>query len=815
MGNLPKTSQLMRLEKDASMFIPYTVPATREILKLNTGDYLQVFKLEGIAHECADPAAVFGWHNSLSGMLKGIAHPRVALWSHTLRREFMQYPGGEFMPGFAHDLNEKYRAKMTSEPMYINELYLSVVYRPNHVSRRVLNVLAGNDEAELREQRRKDIDACQKLAGTLLAGLDRYGVRQLGWYDHNGLACSEIEEFLAYLVNLRWQRRAVSRHHVRDSLAWTRAFFSKGGVTSILGPTHTRYAASLGIAEYQPQTLPGLVNQLLACPFELVLTQSFAFTSKEGAMAQIKLQERRMENVEDEAVSQLAELEDGKDDLASGRVVFGAHHFSLLVHADSPASVNNALDEAGSIMTDAGMKWAREDLASQSSFWAQLPGNFTYRPRIAPISNRNFAGFSSFHNFPMGRINGTQWGDCVTVFKTTSGSPYYFSWHKPDAPGEGNKRDPDHKELGNTLVIGKSGVGKTLLVAFLMSQSEKYGTEYLRTGNPTKRLSWAILDKDLSNSISVRQAGGRYYRIHPGIPTGWAPFQLKDSAELRQFIQDLVEVLAYSPTRPLTTQDRVDITNAIAGVLEGPVSHRRLSAMLEYLDPTDPEGVAARLKRWCEGGQYGWVFDNPVNTLDLSDVTGVGFDVTYFLGADELRGPVTMFLLHVIKSMLDGRRFPIFIEEAGIQLKDAAMQAMTEDQLVTIRKKNGLLILLGQGAEQFTENAASYAVAVGTATKIFMPNPEISRRVYVDKLGLTNAEFDLLVSLGERSRQFLIKQGDSSVVAELDLKGFDDEIAVLSSNPSNAQLVEDLIAELGSSPSNWIEEFHRRRKSRG
>ncbi|MDD0747063.1 hypothetical protein PS025_24530, partial [Shigella sonnei] len=47
----------------------------------------------------------------------------------------------------------------------------------------------------------------------------------------------------------------------------------------------------------------------------------------------------------------------------------------------------------------------------------------------APISSRNFAGFSSFHNYPTGRRTGNQWGPSVTLFKTTSGAPYYFNFH--------------------------------------------------------------------------------------------------------------------------------------------------------------------------------------------------------------------------------------------------------------------------------------------------------------------------------------------------------------------------------------------------
>ena len=66
--------------------------------------------------------------------------------------------------------------------------------------------------------------------------------------------------------------------------------------------------------------------------------------------------------------------------------------------------------------------------------------------------------------------------------------------------------------------------------------------------------------------------------------------------------------------------------------------------------------------------------------------------------------------------------------------------------------------------------------------------------------------------LGEKSRMFLIKQGQNSVLAELNLRGFDDELAVLSGNTATSLLAEKLVAELGDDPAVWLPEFQRLRK---
>ena len=35
-----------------------------------------------------------------------------------------------FRPGFARELNERYRARLAGETLMVNELYISLVYRP-------------------------------------------------------------------------------------------------------------------------------------------------------------------------------------------------------------------------------------------------------------------------------------------------------------------------------------------------------------------------------------------------------------------------------------------------------------------------------------------------------------------------------------------------------------------------------------------------------------------------------------------------------------------------------------------------------------
>ena len=54
---------------------------------------------------------------------------------------------------------------------------------------------------------------------------------------------------------------------------------------------------------------------------------------------------------------------------------------------------------------------------------------------------------------------------------------------------------------------------------------------------------------------------------------------------------------------------------------------------------------------------------------------------------------------------------------------------------------------------------------------------------------------------------FLVKQGHYSVVCQLDLKGFDAELAVISGRASAVERMHRLIAERGAGASAWLPAF--------
>ena len=374
-----------RRELVAARHVPYTALVAPEVLRTGQGDYVQALRLGGLAFESADDESVSAWHERLNALWRNVASPHVAVWVHVVRRRERGYPPGEFPPGFARDLNERYRARLAGERLMVNELYVSLVYRPQPtaVGAAALALFRRAESAAALTEIKEACDACAKLRAQALAGLAMYEPEVLGVVERDGRPRSELLGFLGSLVNGEPQAWPLPRAPVSDVLATSRLLF---GVEAMeyRTPTATRLGAFLGIKEYPTPTSPGMVNRLLTAPFPFVLSQSFAFLPKSTAQGLLSRQYHRMTNAGDMAVSQAEALKVALDQLSGNEFAMGDHHFSLQVMTEPrPAEediagavreLNDAVALARAWLGETGMVVAREDLGMEAAFWAQLPG---------------------------------------------------------------------------------------------------------------------------------------------------------------------------------------------------------------------------------------------------------------------------------------------------------------------------------------------------------------------------------------------------------------------------------------------------------
>lgn len=808
-------------EKPAANKIPYTVHIGENLVKTQNA-YVMAFKFQGVGFENADDETLNTWHQQLNTFYCNIASQHISVWSTVVRQRDSTYPNGQLQEGFARRVNDKYKKRITSEKLMVNDLYLALVYRPQPdiVGKSATMALKAADKRLLDQEHQDALEECQRLHSHAQTSLSRYQPELLGIYKKGEGYYSSLYEYFGLLLNGIWQPMPLSRSPAQDVLATSRTLFGTETM-EYRTATETKVSAFLSIKEYPKTSSVGMFDGLLSAPFEFVLTQSFTFIEKSKADKLLERLEAQMANAGDSAETLAADLKDARDQLASGTFVMGDHHLSLQVQSElfeglsdkeetfkRLRQLNKNISAAQTIMSESatgtGMTLVREDVANEAAYWAQLPGNFFYRPRLSPITSLNFAGMMPLHNFPPGRATGNHWGDAMTVFSTNAGTNYFFSFHSSDPKEEdgGSKKDVSHAYIG-----GSTSSGKTTFLGFMIIQLLKFAATVV------------LFDKDYGLEILVRALRGCYLPILKGQRTGFNPLRLEPNPVNTTFIKSLLMEICRREGKPLTDRQKSQLDHAIAGTMALDPQYRRLSRLLSFLDETDTEGLYERLSPWCEitregkQGEYAWIFDNDED--EVVEVMGrntlIGFDITQFIDDEEIKAPITMYLFHLVQLLQDGRRGYCIFEEFSKTIGDKAFAKFGKEGLERWRKNDWGCAFVTQSTSTVNSSEIARVLIENTATKILFPNEEAQKVDYIDSFGATEREYILVKEVIEPgSRQFIVKQAKNSVVCELDLKGFNFELDVISGRKKNVQIVRDTIGQVGDDPDDWLPLYEQR-----
>ncbi|MBC6983777.1 VirB4 family type IV secretion system protein [Caulobacter sp. 17J80-11] len=777
-----------RKEQAAGDRLPYVGLADERTVILRDGGLMQCLHLTGFAFETADAAELNHKLAMRDAALRAIASSRYVVHHHLVRRRVEVDVDGEFGDPVSAEIDRRWRERLASRRLFLNELFVTVLRRPPKgkvgVAERLADQIARRVNAETRAatlaREIRELDAAREA---LAAALQPYGPRVLGAYRTRAGVCSEPLEFLSALFNGELRPMLAPAGDVGRHIPYRRVSFGLDAVER-QGPAGERdFTAILSFKEYPPHATPGMLDPLLRLPYEMTLSEGFAFADRQIGLERVSTALRRFRAADDDSQSLRQGLVEAKDAVASGRAALGEHHLMLAVRAPSLEELDRAAAECVAVLADLGAVAVREDLALEPAFWGQFPGNEAYCARRAMVSTGAFAGLASLHGFPLGEASGNHWGPAVTALETTAATPYFFNFHDGD--------------LGNFTVIGPSGSGKTVVLNFLAAQAQK------------ARPRTVVFDKDRGAEIFVRAIGGRYALLRAGVPTGFNPLQLPDTPADRAFLRDWLGRLICKPGQSLDVEDEAVLADAVEANYEQDPEHRRLSVFRELLSGRRrPErgDLASRLAPWCGRGELAWLFDNPVDQLELSSAT-LGFDMTELLDHPVQRTPTMMYLFHRVEERLDGRPTVILVDEGWKALDDEVFSARLRDWMKTLRKRNGLVGFATQSARDALESRVSSAVIEQAATQIFMPNPRAQAADYCDGFGLTAHELSIVQALPAHARAFLVKQANHSVVVRLDLSSAPELITVLSGREATVRKLDELRRRVGEHPAGWWPEL--------
>ena len=781
-------------EARAEQFVPYSQHVAHGAIMLDNGSVVGGFRVAGRGWETADPDDSNAGVGRLAQMLRMHCGPRVVITSHIVRTlaDPEDYPPAVHPSPFAADFDAAYRRHLFDRRLYRNDLYLFVEVQPLAlpgvgIFTSLANWINENKveaETETLDQLLRRLDDTMRSMQVDLAG---YGVERMGTRREGRVLFSELGEALHTVLTTRRRKVPLLNGRLSRAIYQDRAVIGWETIEH-RGLPESVYSAGFVMFEYPAVTWPGQFDNLLSAPYCFVLSQSFGGMSKAKSLGVVGRKQSQMRVGGDKAISQRDELTDASDAIASNRITMGTYHLSFMAFADDMRAIKRVAAQAMSDLADSGALVTHAHLELAGAYWAQLPGNMRFAPRPGAISNLNFASMAPMHNYPMGKAVG-HWGEPVALFRTNGGTPYRYHLHCDD--------------LGNTFISGPSGSGKTTLLLTVLINAVAQGAQVL------------LWDKDRGAEIACRAIGGVYLVLPNGQPSGCAPLKaLTGSGEDIAFLAALVRgLIVGNHTYEMTAEDDRRLVQGLTILMRMPAEYRSLGELRAFLGVVDPEGAGARLQRWCAGSELGWVLDCARDEIAM-DAPMLGFDMTNVLDNPDVRGPMMAYLFHRAEALIDGRRLVFAIDEFWKALLDPAFRDLVHDKLKTLRKQNAPVLLATQSPHDALASPIAHTIIEQCVNQIHMPNDKADPADYIRGLKLTEAEFRMVHDdMAGGGRRFLLKQGKTSVVCELDLSYAPDHVAVLSGRKESVNLLTRLLAEHGPDPSVWLPHFYAQWRS--
>lgn len=777
----PKTAQLSQMDLKLSNYINIVGHYDEYLLRTKEDQLIAIIKLQGLFGETKSEAELLQYKILWSDLFTSISSGEFATYFHVIQKNDNQYPAGEYSIQFAKQLNEAYKRAHTSRDKYCQEYYLSIIHK-GESHQNILHFLENlSFNKKDKQVKLYLVDAKKSLMDVVhrfIYALKAYQPQLLSVYtcDH-GLASRNLE-FIHELINLTKRRIYLAPQDYSHILPATRIYADK----QILHIGH-QHCGILGVKAYCGQTQFATLNPLLCLPGQFVLTQAFLPRNKQAVLSDINKQGIKLKNANDLARTQIAQIEQAEDEVASGELAYGDHVLSLMCMSPNGAQLEQLLAKADATLIDLGIHAIREDLNLELAFLGSIPGNQHYLTRKALLSTRNIADLCTFNNHYRGNDNGSIWGEPVSLLSSSNHNNIFFNFHTD--------------KVGSTAIYGLTGSGKTLLTDFLLAQSTKFIDQGLRI---------FFLDYLRGSEPFIRALGGEYVRIGHDVQA-FNPLQMPDTPENRKDLEYWLCLLLCAHGETLDSTDRNNIHEAIDTIYANPERDRNLAELTPSLKSAH---LKQRLKFWYGEGSRAHYFGAKGDQLSLKGSI-IGMDMTVVLKDDLALAPTLFYILMRIRHAMQQTQnapFIIVLEEGWSLLRSKMFRSILEEWILTIRRLNGIIIFLTQNPEQLNQYAElSEIINSNVQTKIFFPNHQASSQVYCQLLGLSEREYQLIKTTPKSSHYFLLKQAEQSSLATIPLKGLEDYIYVLSGDMKKALLLDEIRQNQGNDAGKWLPIF--------
>ena len=467
--------------------------------------------------------------------------------------------------------------------------------------------------------------------------------------------------------------------------------------------------------------------------------------TKRSFFSQVNLNDAPSQDalLDDAKESQVRELGKGIEEIELRGNYFGLFSLTVVIYDRDLAAVERAAAEFYKVFSVHDAQLYEERYNLLNAFLAAVPGNYAFNLRYLYLLNTNYADLSFLFTLHSGDTRNHQLrNEYLAVFETNHGTPYFLNLH--------------YHDTAHTMILGRTGSGKSFLLNFLITNLQKYDPFTF------------VFDLGGSFESLTHLFGGSYLRV--GLEfAGFSinPFCLPPTKANLDFLTLFVRVLLGNKVAELDPSTERGLYEQIENLYSLDPALRTLGVLANTL----PRRLSDALAKWIRGGQFGFLFDNPEDTVSFSRFQC--FDFQQMSRYPELLEPLLFYILHRANEVITNREIAatfkaFFIDEAWVFLRNPSIRQYVTEALKTWRKHNAAMILSTQSLDELKRSDLLDIIVESCATKIFLANPDMDQDLYRRQFHLNDTEVEWISTLIPK-RQFLIKTPELAKVANLNV----------------------------------------------
>jgi len=721
-----------------SDFLPWAAMIAPGIILNKDGSFLRIARFRGPDLDSATQAELIATSARLNSALKRLGTG----WAIYVEAQRTASPGYPVSDGFADSVSmlideerrDLFEGGDITRPNFTSAYYLTLQWLPPADDTSKASSLFYEGGAEGVASAADHLDDFERETGRVLDMIE--GVMpEAVW-----LSPVETLTYLHSTISTHDQQIAVPETPMHlDALLADELLI--GGLTPQLGNKHLR---CLSITGFPAVTVPGMLDELNRLGFAyrwttraicldkvsaqrmLTRIRRLWFSKRKSLAAIIKevLTNEASVLVDSDAANKSAEADAALQDLGADIAGYAYVTTTITVLGDTPRDADLRLQAIEKIVRGRDFACIAEGLNALEAWLGSLPGNPYANVRQPPISTLNLA-----HIMPVSAVWAGPTSDghfnAPPLFhaRTLGSTPFRFSLHVGD--------------VGHTLVVGPTGSGKSVLLAFMALQFRRYrGAQVF------------AFDHGGSIRAATLAVGGEWHDLGGALGGDAAPLSLQplariDEADERAWASDWLGAILAREGFAITPEVKEHLWTALGSLADAPVAQRTLTGLTVLIQAS---GLKRALAPYTLAGPYGRLLDGDIEHFGDSDAQA--FETEGLVGTPAAPA-VLAYLFHRIGRRLDGRPTLVLIDEGWLALDDPLFGRQLKEWLKTLRKKNASVVFATQSLADIEGSAIAPAIIESCPARLFLANeralePQILG-VY-RRFGLNDRQIEIIAS---------------------------------------------------------------------